>query len=56
RKEADELKLDVAKQRVAEAAAHEKLLAIIQFNQSLVISNTTTHAQHTFLQPPSQTI
>ncbi|CAF4908147.1 unnamed protein product [Rotaria sp. Silwood1] len=45
RKEADELKLEVAKWRVAEAAAREKLLAITQLNQSLAISNATTHIQ-----------
>ncbi|CAF3507952.1 unnamed protein product [Rotaria socialis] len=46
RKEADELKLEVSKWRVAEAAAREKLLSITQHNQSVAISNATTHTQH----------
>ena len=50
RKEADELKLEVAKWRVAEAAAREKLLSITQHNQSIATSNTTTHAQHNLAQ------
>ncbi|CAF1069035.1 unnamed protein product [Rotaria sordida] len=53
RKEAEELKLEVAKWRIAEAAAREKLLAITQFNQSLPISNATTHTQHNLVQSSS---
>jgi hypothetical protein len=56
RKEADELKLEVAKWRVAEAAAREKLLAITQLNQSLAVSNATTHAQHNLVQSRSTTL
>ncbi|CAF1477652.1 unnamed protein product [Adineta ricciae] len=54
RKEADELKLEVAKWRVAEAAAREKLLAITQLNQSLAFTNAAVHAQvrTTALSPP----
>ncbi len=54
RKEADELKLEVAKWRVAEAAAREKLLAITQLNQSLAVSNATTHAQYNHVQSSSR--
>ena len=50
RKEAEELKSEVAKWRVAEAAAREKLLSITQLNQSIAISNATTHAQHNLVQ------
>jgi hypothetical protein len=53
RKEADELKFEVAKWRVAEAAAREKLLTITQLNQSLAVSNATTHAQHNLAQTAS---
>jgi hypothetical protein len=44
------LKSEVAKWRVAEAAAREKLLSITQLNQSLAVSNATTHAQHNLVQ------
>jgi hypothetical protein len=40
----------VAKWRVAEAAAREKLLSITQLNQSLAVSNAATHAQHNLVQ------
>ena len=50
RKEAEELKLEVAKWRVAEAAAREKLLSITQLNQSIAMNNATTHAQNNHLQ------
>ena len=50
RKEADQLKLEVAKWRVAEAAAREKLLTITQLNQSISVTNATAHAQHNLAQ------
>ncbi len=56
RKEAEELKLEVAKWRVAEAAAREKLLAITQLNQTLSSSNATTHAQHNLVQSRPTTL
>lgn len=52
RKEAEELKLEVAKWRVAESAAREKLLAITQLNQSLAVSNTQSSSRTTTLSPP----
>ncbi|UJR32184.1 hypothetical protein I4U23_019648 [Adineta vaga] len=55
RKEADELKLEVAKWRVAEAAAREKLLSTTQINQSLAVTNATTHAQHNLAQTTTTT-
>ncbi|CAF4735389.1 unnamed protein product, partial [Rotaria sp. Silwood2] len=55
RKESDELKLEVAKWRVAEAAAREKLLAITQLNQSCAISNAPIHTQHNLVQSSSRT-
>ncbi|CAF4322870.1 unnamed protein product, partial [Adineta steineri] len=51
RQEADELKLELAKWRVAEAAAREKLLAITQVNQSLAVSNSTTAVQSSSSRP-----
>jgi hypothetical protein len=50
RKEAEELKLEVAKWRVAEAAARDKLLSITQLNQSIAVTNATTHAQQNLVQ------
>lgn len=56
RKEAEELKLEVAKWRVAEAAAREKLLSITQLNQTLAVSNATNHAQQNLIQSGPTTI
>ena len=56
RKEAEELKLEVAKWRVAEAAAREKLLSITQLNQTLAVSNATTHAQQNLIQSGPTTL
>jgi hypothetical protein len=63
RKEAEELKLEVAKWRLAEAAAREQLLSITQLNQSIAMANAATHAQHNLVQssptmspPPVRTI
>lgn len=53
RKEAEELKLEVAKWRVAEAAAREKLLSITQLNQSIAVNNAATHAQNNHAQSSS---
>ncbi len=56
RKEAEELKLEVAKWRVAEAAAREKLLSITQLNQSIAVSNAATHAQNNLVQSSPRTL
>lgn len=55
RKEAEELKTEVTKWRVAEATAREQLLSITQLNQSIAFNNATTHAQHNLVQstPPT---
>ncbi|CAF3997388.1 unnamed protein product [Adineta steineri] len=56
RNEAEELKLEVAKWRVAEAAAREKLLSITQLNQSIAVSTAAQHAQHNLAQSSPRTI
>ena len=56
RKEAEELKLEVAKWRVAEAAAREKLMSITQLNQSVAATNAAAHAQHNLAQSSPRTI
>ncbi|CAF3894848.1 unnamed protein product, partial [Adineta steineri] len=56
RNEAEELKLEVAKWRVAEAAAREKLLSITQLNQSIAVSTAAQHAQHNLTQSSPRTI
>jgi hypothetical protein len=56
RKEAEELKLEVAKWRVAEAAAREKLLSITQLNQTIAVTNATTHAQNNLAQSSPRTL
>lgn len=56
RKEAEELKLEVAKWRVAEAAAREKLLSITQLNQSAAMNNAATHAQNNLAQSSPRTL
>ncbi len=56
RKEAEELKLEVGKWRVAEAAAREKLLSITQVNQSIAVSNAATHAQNNLVQSTPRTL
>jgi hypothetical protein len=56
RKEAEELKLEVAKWRIAEAAAREKLLSITQLNQSIAVSNAATHAQNNLVQSTPRTL
>ncbi|CAF3491457.1 unnamed protein product [Rotaria socialis] len=53
RKEAEELKIEVAKWRVAEAAAREKLLSITQLNQSIAVINAATQAQQNLVQTSS---
>ncbi|CAF4184052.1 unnamed protein product, partial [Rotaria magnacalcarata] len=53
RKEAEELKIEVAKWRVAEAAAREKLLSITQLNQSIAVKNAATQAQQNLVQTSS---
>ncbi|CAF3215841.1 unnamed protein product [Rotaria sp. Silwood2] len=53
RKEAEELKIEVAKWRVAEAAAREKLLSITQLNQSIAATNAVTQAQQNLVQSSS---
>lgn len=53
RKEVEVLKTEVAKWRVAEAAAREKLLSITQLNQSLAVSNAAAQAQHNLIQSSS---
>lgn len=50
------MKFEVAKWRVAEAAAREKLLSITQLNQTLAVSNATTHAQHNLIQSGPTTL
>ncbi len=40
----------MAKWRVAEAAAREKLLSITQLNQSVAMTNAATHAQNNLVQ------
>ncbi|CAF0832270.1 unnamed protein product [Adineta ricciae] len=56
RKEAEELKLEVAKWRVAEAAAREKLMSITQLNQSLAATNATAQAQRNLAQSSPRTV
>jgi hypothetical protein len=56
RKEAEELKLEVAKWRVAEGAAREKLLSITQLNQTIAVTNAATHAQHNLVQSSPRTL
>ncbi|CAF3508986.1 unnamed protein product [Rotaria sp. Silwood1] len=53
RKEAEELKIEVAKWRVAEAAAREKLLSITQLNQSIAVTNAAAQAQQNLVQSSS---
>lgn len=50
------MKLEVAKWRVAEAAAREKLLSITQLNQTAAMNNAATHAQNNLAQSSPRTL
>ena len=50
------MRLEVAKWRVAEAAARENLMSIAQLNQSLAATNATTSAQHNLVQSSPRTV
>ncbi|CAF0981528.1 unnamed protein product, partial [Didymodactylos carnosus] len=47
RKEAEELKHEVSKWRIAEQAAREKLIQVTQLNQTIAASQASQSAQHT---------